>query len=215
MPLYGPHSHKSSTPSDCSGEGPARDTVSTLTSSTSDSSSIDSKSKRKILFKPSDIISFVKRPEDSLSPTPRSDPSKSPRPRGKGMNDSQIQKANKLFTVSPKDVGVLERIGHRAQQRAIRVRKPHEVGTLPPSLPPSTSTSTSPIPQVFVEMEEIRMDPSNELEWAETARWIKFEEDVEEGSGRWGRPHISALAFHSLVELQRGLDKGNRNEALR
>ncbi len=52
------------------------------------------------------------------------------------------------------------------------------------------------------------MDGSEGPEWAETARWIKFEEDAEEGSGRWGRPHISALAFHSLVELQRGLDKG-------
>ena len=40
-----------------------------------------------------------------------------------------------------------------------------------------------------------------------TARWIKFEEDVEEGSGRWGRPHISALAFHSLVELQEAWTK--------
>ena len=64
--------------------------------------------------------------------------------------------------------------------------------------------------QVFVELEEIRMNESEGLEWAETARWIKFEEDVEEGSGRWGRPHISALTFHSLVELQQGIDKGGR-----
>ncbi len=64
--------------------------------------------------------------------------------------------------------------------------------------------------QVFVELEElhVRSDMSDELEWEETARWIKFEEDVEEGSGRWGRPHVSALAFHSLVELRRGLEKG-------
>jgi len=62
--------------------------------------------------------------------------------------------------------------------------------------------------QVCVELEEIRMDPSEGLEWAETARWIKFEEEVEEGSGKWGRPHISALAFHSLAELKRGLDGG-------
>ncbi len=66
-----------------------------------------------------------------------------------------------------------------------------------------------PLPrQVYVELEEIRLDASEGLEWAETARWIKFEEEVEEGSGRWGRPHISALAFHSLVELRRGLDNG-------
>ena len=56
------------------------------------------------------------------------------------------------------------------------------------------------------------MDSSEGLEWAETARWIKFEEDVEEGSGRWGRPHISALTFHSLMELQRGLDTGEEEE---
>ena len=63
-------------------------------------------------------------------------------------------------------------------------------------------------PQVFVEMEELRADSTEHLEWEETARWIKFEEDVEEGTGRWGRPHISALAFHSLVDLRRGLERG-------
>ena len=61
--------------------------------------------------------------------------------------------------------------------------------------------------QVFVELEELRTDADG-LEWEETARWIKFEEDVEEGSGRWGRPHISALAFHSLADLRRGLERG-------
>ena len=40
------------------------------------------------------------------------------------------------------------------------------------------------------------------------SRWIKFEEDVEEGSGRWGRPHISALDFHSLADLRTGLESG-------
>ena len=62
--------------------------------------------------------------------------------------------------------------------------------------------------QVHVELEELRMDAEEGVSWAETARWIKFEEDVEEGCGKWGRPHISALAFHSLVEVQRGLEKG-------
>ena len=61
--------------------------------------------------------------------------------------------------------------------------------------------------QVFVELEELRHDGEG-LGWEETARWIKFEEDVEEGSGRWGRPHVSALAFHSLVDLRKGLEKG-------
>lgn len=63
---------------------------------------------------------------------------------------------------------------------------------------------------MFVELEELRHDPSEGLGWEETARWIKFEEDVEEGSGRWGRPHVSALAFHSLVDLRKGLEKGKK-----
>ncbi len=65
--------------------------------------------------------------------------------------------------------------------------------------------------QVFVELEELRSDGvSEDVEWEETARWIKFEEDLEEGSGRWGRPHVSALTFHSLVQLRQGLEKGGR-----
>ena len=46
-----------------------------------------------------------------------------------------------------------------------------------------------------------------EMEWKETARWIKFEEDVEE-SNRWGKPHVASLTFHSLLELRKGLEKG-------
>lgn len=45
-------------------------------------------------------------------------------------------------------------------------------------------------------------------EWRETARWIKYEEDVEEGSARWGRPHVASLSFHSLLNLRRCLETG-------
>ena len=47
------------------------------------------------------------------------------------------------------------------------------------------------------------------MEWKETARWIKFEEDVEE-SNRWGKPHVASLTFHSLLELRKGLEKGEQ-----
>ncbi|XP_034474735.1 sodium bicarbonate cotransporter 3-like [Drosophila innubila] len=43
----------------------------------------------------------------------------------------------------------------------------------------------------------------DEIEWKETARWIKFEEDVEEGGNRWSS-HVATLSLHSLFEL-RGL----------
>ena len=45
-------------------------------------------------------------------------------------------------------------------------------------------------------------------EWKETARWVKFEEDVEEGSNRWSKPHVSSLSMHSLIELKTLILKG-------
>ncbi|XP_053320563.1 electrogenic sodium bicarbonate cotransporter 4 [Spea bombifrons] len=48
----------------------------------------------------------------------------------------------------------------------------------------------------------------DELEWKETARWIKFEEKVEEGGERWSKPHVSTLSLHSLFELRTCLQTG-------
>jgi hypothetical protein len=39
-------------------------------------------------------------------------------------------------------------------------------------------------------------------------RWIKFEEDVEEGGERWSKPHVATLSLHSLFELRCGLLNG-------
>ncbi|XP_052080368.1 anion exchange protein 2-like isoform X2 [Mytilus californianus] len=62
--------------------------------------------------------------------------------------------------------------------------------------------------EVFVELDELYVGESKEFEWREKARWIKFEEDVEEGAERWGKPHVASLSFHSLLELRRGLENG-------
>ncbi|KAI4465635.1 anion exchange protein [Holotrichia oblita] len=54
---------------------------------------------------------------------------------------------------------------------------------------------------IFSEMEEL-VGEGDEMEWKETARWIKFEEDVEEGGNRWSKPHVATLSLHSLFELR-------------
>ncbi|KAK1136210.1 hypothetical protein K0M31_000775 [Melipona bicolor] len=54
---------------------------------------------------------------------------------------------------------------------------------------------------LFSEMEELVRD-GDEMEWKETARWIKFEEDVEEGGNRWSKPHVATLSLHALFELR-------------
>lgn len=51
--------------------------------------------------------------------------------------------------------------------------------------------------QLFCELDELQSN----LEWKEAARWLKFEEDVENG-GRWSKPHVATLSLHSLFELR-------------
>lgn len=61
--------------------------------------------------------------------------------------------------------------------------------------------------EVFVQLDELQ-GQGEDREWKETARWIKYEEDVEEGADRWGRPHVASLSFHSLLNLRRCLETG-------
>ncbi|XP_078453481.1 electrogenic sodium bicarbonate cotransporter 1-like isoform X3 [Lampetra planeri] len=62
-------------------------------------------------------------------------------------------------------------------------------------------------PQLFTELDELAMD-GDEMEWKETARWLKFEEKVEEGGERWSKPHVATLSLHSLFELRTCLQSG-------
>lgn len=40
------------------------------------------------------------------------------------------------------------------------------------------------------------------LHWIANFRWVKFEEDVEEGGSRWSKPHVATLSLHALFELR-------------
>ncbi|XP_043939017.1 electrogenic sodium bicarbonate cotransporter 4 isoform X2 [Protopterus annectens] len=64
-----------------------------------------------------------------------------------------------------------------------------------------------PTPTLFTEMDTLQHD-GEELEWKESARWIRFEEKVEEGGERWSKPHVSTLSLHSLFELRTCLQSG-------
>lgn len=39
-------------------------------------------------------------------------------------------------------------------------------------------------------------------------RWLKFEEDVEDGGDRWSKPYVATLSLHSLFELRSRIEKG-------
>ncbi|XP_026209646.1 electrogenic sodium bicarbonate cotransporter 1-like isoform X1 [Anabas testudineus] len=65
-----------------------------------------------------------------------------------------------------------------------------------------------PPPQLFTELDELLEVDGQEMEWKETARWIKFEEKVEKGGERWSKPHVATLSLHSLMELKACIEKG-------
>ncbi|XP_070845650.1 electrogenic sodium bicarbonate cotransporter 4 isoform X1 [Chaetodon trifascialis] len=66
----------------------------------------------------------------------------------------------------------------------------------------------TPTPTIFTEMDTLQHE-GGELEWKESARWVKFEEKVEEGGERWSKPHVSTLTLHSLFELRTCLQTGS------
>lgn len=59
-----------------------------------------------------------------------------------------------------------------------------------------------------MELNELIVEKDQEMRWKERARWIKFEEDVEEETDRWGKPHVASLSFRSLLELRRTITNG-------
>uniref|UniRef100_A0A8D3CA72 Anion exchange protein n=1 Tax=Scophthalmus maximus TaxID=52904 RepID=A0A8D3CA72_SCOMX len=75
-------------------------------------------------------------------------------------------------------------------------------------LPDIHSIQMARYQKVFVELNELTMDKNQEMQWKETARWIKFEEDVEEETDRWGKPHVASLSFRSLLELRKTISHG-------
>ncbi|KAM4624664.1 anion exchange protein 3 [Discoglossus pictus] len=62
--------------------------------------------------------------------------------------------------------------------------------------------------EVFVELNELVCEGVQEMQWREMARWIKFEEDVEQDTSRWGKPHVASLSFRSLLELRKTITHG-------
>ncbi|XP_078469473.1 electrogenic sodium bicarbonate cotransporter 1-like isoform X1 [Lampetra planeri] len=67
----------------------------------------------------------------------------------------------------------------------------------------------APPPQLFTELDELRTShDGQDMEWKETARWVKFEEKVEAGGERWSKPHVATLSLHALFELRSCIQLG-------
>ena len=62
--------------------------------------------------------------------------------------------------------------------------------------------------KMFTQMAAYQSDKDGNEEWRQMARWLKFEEDVEEGGDRWSKPHVGTLSLYSLFELRSSLLRG-------
>ncbi|KAM8934731.1 anion exchange protein 3 isoform 2-T2 [Pelodytes ibericus] len=80
--------------------------------------------------------------------------------------------------------------------------------TVPPKLNRFKNRPDRAPHEVFVELNELICEGVQEMQWKETARWIKFEEDVEQDTARWGKPHVASLSFRSLLELRKTIAHG-------
>lgn len=60
---------------------------------------------------------------------------------------------------------------------------------------------------IFCEMDVLHKE-ADELEWKESARWVKYEEDVEDGGERWSKPHVASLSMHALFALKKCVYEG-------
>lgn len=87
------------------------------------------KSKSWLQFNPGDFLSRGKKSNSDNTSSPILKPARSGNGTSrKSKGESQIEKADKVYTVSAEDASMLERITQRAKDRELRIRKPHEVG---------------------------------------------------------------------------------------
>ena len=62
---------------------------------------------------------------------------------------------------------------------------------------------------VFCQLDTLSKTNENEMIWRESARWVKYEEDVEENGKRWSKPHVASVTLRNVFDLRSELSTGS------
>ncbi|CAC5404016.1 SLC4A4 [Mytilus coruscus] len=62
-------------------------------------------------------------------------------------------------------------------------------------------------PVIFCQLDTLSKK-DEEVIWMESARWVKYEEDVEENGKRWSKPHVASVTLHYVLELKTQMSTG-------
>jgi hypothetical protein len=54
----------------------------------------------------------------------------------------------------------------------------------------------------------ITSSTAGEEQWQQTGRWVIYEETLEWGAQRFGKPHLATLSLHSMLELRHCIEMG-------
>jgi len=81
-----------------------------------------------------------------------------------------------------------------------------------PSLPPpymesvsmSPGQTTGPVLPMFIQLNARLVEEDDQ--WKEVSRWVKFQENVEDGGKRWSKPHVPSCSFNVFAGLKHKLD---------
>ncbi|GFS15347.1 anion exchange protein [Elysia marginata] len=66
------------------------------------------------------------------------------------------------------------------------------------------SQSSGGVQPMFCQMNRLTSTGS-EVVWMQVARWIKFEEVLDEDANRWSKPHVPSLSLSALTTLRKDM----------
>ena len=64
-------------------------------------------------------------------------------------------------------------------------------------------------PTLFIELLELTKDKQEDSVWRETSRWIKFEENVDQGGSRWSKAHVGTISISVMHKTRQMLEKAH------